>query len=97
MSPVISVSRDATAEDLRGVKFGDMTDRAIIGCNLTNTDWSTAKVKRLHLHDCTGLTPKFIITCCWYCGGFTDEKQYREAIAYAFNVIPLEGPKVRIR
>ena len=89
MSPVTITAIDVMGQDLRGVKFGDMTDRVITGCNLANTDWSTAKVKRLHLHDCTGVTPKFTITCCWYCGGFrdfSDEKGYRAALTHAFNM-----------
>jgi len=96
MTPVISVSRDARGEDLTGAKFGDLTDRVIVGCKLNNTEWP-ARMSRVHIHDCTGATPKMVITVCWFCGRFTDETEYARAVYHAFNVTPLEGPRPRVR
>jgi len=87
MSPLISATADIiVSKDLTGTKFGDLTDSLIRDCKLNKTDWTTAKVKGLHIHNCTGVVPKKTISICWTCGRFTDEAFFLKAIAAAFNL-----------
>ena len=87
MSPLISTTADIiVSKDLTGTKFGDMTGSLIRDCKLNNTDWTTAKVKGLHIHNCTGVVAKRTISICWTCGRFTSEAFFLKAIAAAFNL-----------
>ena len=87
MSPLISATADIIgSKDLSGTKLGDVSDFVIRDCKLNNTDWTTAKVKGLHIHNCTGVVAKRIISICWTCGRFTNEAFFLKAIAAAFNL-----------